>query len=62
MTDHVARLRRDGVKLLAEKVETQEDYALCADLGCELFQGYFFCRPELLRDREIAATGCRCSR
>ena len=56
MTDHVARLRRDGVKLLAEKVETQEDYAFCADLGCELFQGYFFCRPELLRDREIAAS------
>ena len=44
------------MKLLAEKVETQEDYAFCADLGCELFQGYFFCRPELLRDREIAAS------
>jgi EAL and modified HD-GYP domain-containing signal transduction protein len=56
MSDHVARLKRRGVKLLAEKVETQADYAFCADLGCELFQGYFFCRPELLRDREIVAS------
>jgi EAL and modified HD-GYP domain-containing signal transduction protein len=56
MTDHVTRLKRHGVKLLAEKVETQEDYAFCTDLGCELFQGYFFCRPELLRDREIVAS------
>jgi EAL and modified HD-GYP domain-containing signal transduction protein len=56
MTEHAARLKPHGVKLLAEKVETQEQYAFCAELGCELFQGYFFCRPELLRDREIVAS------
>ncbi|MGZ4187982.1 MAG: EAL and HDOD domain-containing protein, partial [Solirubrobacteraceae bacterium] len=56
MSEHAARLKPHGVRLLAEKVETQEDYAFCAELGCELFQGYFFCRPELLRDREIVAS------
>ena len=56
MSEHVSRLRHPGLKLLAEKVETQDDYAFCAELGCELFQGYFFCRPELLRDREIVAS------
>jgi EAL and modified HD-GYP domain-containing signal transduction protein len=39
--------------LLAEKLETQEDYAFCAQAGCQLFQGYFFCRPELMRSKRI---------
>jgi c-di-GMP phosphodiesterase len=56
MSEHAARLKPHGVRLLAEKVETREDYAFCVELGCELFQGYFFCRPELLRDREIVAS------
>lgn len=40
---HVALLRKFGAKLLAEKVETQDDYAFCRDLGFDYFQGYFFC-------------------
>jgi EAL and modified HD-GYP domain-containing signal transduction protein len=56
MSEHAGRLKPHGVRLLAEKVETREEYAFCVELGCELFQGYFFCRPELLRDREIVAS------
>jgi EAL and modified HD-GYP domain-containing signal transduction protein len=56
MEKHAALLQSHGVTLLAEKVETQDDYAFCVELGCELFQGYFFCRPELLRDRGIVAS------
>ena len=51
----VQRLRPYGMTLLAEKVESHEDHAFCADLGCELFQGFFFCRPELLHKRGIVA-------
>lgn len=53
--EHARVLRRFGVALLAEKVETHEEYAFCCDAGCELFQGYFFCRPEIVGDRTIAA-------
>jgi c-di-GMP phosphodiesterase len=52
---HVERLRPYGVTLLAEKVETRADHAFCADVGCDLFQGFFFRQPELVRDRGIAA-------
>jgi EAL and modified HD-GYP domain-containing signal transduction protein len=52
---HVKQLRPYGVTLLAEKLETREDYAYCAELGCDLFQGFFFCKPELVRNRGIAA-------
>ena len=43
----VRRLRPFGVKLLAEKVETPDEFAICHSLGFDLFQGYFLCRPSL---------------
>jgi c-di-GMP phosphodiesterase len=55
LTWHMERLRPYGVALLAEKVETREDHAYCADAGCDLFQGFFFRQPELVRTRGIAA-------
>ena len=38
-----------------EKLETYQDQAFCAEAGCDLFQGYFFCRPELIAGRRIDA-------
>ncbi|HUO72796.1 MAG TPA: HDOD domain-containing protein [Solirubrobacteraceae bacterium] len=55
LSHEVARLRPYGPRLLAEKLETRDDYAYCAAAGCDLFQGYFFCRPELVRGRRIDA-------
>ncbi|MCG8590764.1 MAG: EAL domain-containing protein [Proteobacteria bacterium] len=42
----VRALRRSGVEILAEKVETQEEFALCRELGFDYFQGFYFARPE----------------
>ncbi len=55
LSEMVARLSSYDVTLLAEKLETQEEYAYCAEAGCELFQGYFFCRPEVMRSKRIDA-------
>jgi len=56
--DEVARLveplRPFGVRLLAERVEDAATFEVCRDLGCELFQGYHFSRPEILSRREIS--------
>jgi EAL and modified HD-GYP domain-containing signal transduction protein len=49
----VAQLRPLGPKLLAEKVETPEDYARCKALGFDLFQGYYFARPTLITGRKL---------
>ncbi|MEX0829403.1 MAG: HDOD domain-containing protein [Nitrospirales bacterium] len=51
----VSQLRDSRVRLLAEKVETPEVYALCKQLGFYYFQGYFFFRPDIIRGREIPA-------
>ena len=51
----VARLKPYGVALLGEKLETHEDYTYCANAGCELFQGYFFCHPEIMHSKRVDA-------
>jgi len=48
-----ASLRRANKKLLAEKVETVEEFRLCMELGFEYFQGYYFARPVILSGRKI---------
>ena len=49
------RLRGLSVALLAEKVETQEEYKQACAEGFTLFQGYYFCRPTLLENRKVPA-------
>ncbi len=44
----VRRLKQFPLTLLAEKVETYEEYERCRELGFGLFQGYFFARPRLV--------------
>jgi EAL and modified HD-GYP domain-containing signal transduction protein len=41
---------------LAEKVESGKDYNFLRDMGFDLFQGYFFARPENLTGKKIKAT------
>ncbi len=48
-------LRRRGIRMLAEKVETQEDYEQAVSMGYELFQGYFFSKPVIMSRRDIPA-------
>ena len=48
LADAVARLRRPGLYLLAEKVETRAEYEHCRALGFDGFQGYFFAEPVLV--------------
>jgi c-di-GMP-related signal transduction protein len=41
---------------LAEKVETNEEFKAALDMGFELFQGYFFSKPEIIKGREISSS------
>jgi EAL and modified HD-GYP domain-containing signal transduction protein len=45
-----------GCRVLAEKVETQEEFRRILALGADLFQGYFFARPEVLRQSQASAS------
>jgi len=43
------------ITFLAEKVETREEFREAAAMGYTLFQGYFFCRPMLMKSKEIGS-------
>ena len=55
LRQQVELLKGLGLKLLAEKVETQQEYELCKELGFDYFQGYFFCKPKLLKRQRVPA-------
>lgn len=52
---HVERLRPYGLRLLAEKVETHEEFELCKSLGIDFFQGFFLSRPVTLARKRLPA-------
>ncbi|HEY0970371.1 MAG TPA: EAL domain-containing protein [Gemmatimonadales bacterium] len=51
----IERLQPFDVRLLAERVENAEVHRQCAELGFELFQGYFYARPEIMSGRDVPA-------
>ncbi|MCK5069699.1 MAG: EAL domain-containing protein [Desulfocapsa sp.] len=48
-------LARHNVKLLAEKVETIEEFEQANKMGFAYYQGYFFCKPERIKVKELSA-------
>ena len=49
LAEQVKMLQPMGLKLLAEKVETPEEFEYCKALGFDYFQGYFFCKPNIVK-------------
>lgn len=47
---------RFRVKLLAEKVETYEEFETAVEMGFDLFQGYFFSKPEVISNKGVSAS------
>lgn len=53
MPSVLAQIRkRSNAVLLAEKVEQEVEFNACKDLGFQLFQGYFFARPTILKGKK----------
>ncbi len=62
MEERVRMMRRFGspkCKMLAEKLETPHEFYQARDMGFAYFQGYFFCRPEVVIGREVPASRVR---
>ena len=49
----VENLRRYPLQLLAEKVETRDEFEHCLELGFDLFQGYYFSKPSVIHKRHL---------
>ena len=55
LEDTAARMLRQGISVIAEKVETMADFDRAKAAGCALFQGYYFCRPETFSAKALSA-------
>jgi EAL and modified HD-GYP domain-containing signal transduction protein len=51
LREHIERLRPYGVKLVAEKVESFDEFNLCRELGFDYFQGFFLAKPQVIKSR-----------
>ena len=55
----IRRFRSPQCRMLAEKVETIQEFNEARDMGFTYFQGYFFYKPELVMGREVPANRLR---
>jgi len=53
MLDNIDKFKQAGVKLVAERIETHEQFEQYKRLGFDYFQGYFFARPEVIRQKKL---------
>ena len=56
IVEMVHSLKKYNCKLLAEKVETYEEFGKAMELGFDYFQGYFFSKPEILQNKDLSAS------
>ncbi len=52
---HVDLVRAYPARIIAEKVECEEEFERCRSWGCDLFQGYYLRRPETLSGKHVPA-------
>ena len=52
----VHSLKQLEKKILVEKVETQEEFDYCYQQGCHFFQGYFLCKPNIVKSKRLDAS------
>ena len=58
----IRKYKPRSVLMLAEKVESYAEFQWALHAGYDLFQGYFFARPEIVRSRHIPAIKAACLR
>ncbi|QJR81448.1 EAL domain-containing protein [Alteromonas pelagimontana] len=52
----IPRFLDSNIQLVAEQVDTPEDFNICRGLGFDFFQGYFFAQPEAGIHRHLPAS------
>lgn len=53
LINHVNILKKFKARLLAEKIETMEEFEFCIKLGFDYFQGYFLSKPRIIKSKSL---------
>jgi EAL and modified HD-GYP domain-containing signal transduction protein len=51
--ENIGKYAGSKIKLVAEKIETMEEFEKYRDMGFDYFQGYFFARPEVIKQKKL---------
>ncbi|UTF60952.1 EAL and HDOD domain-containing protein [Gilvimarinus sp. DA14] len=51
---HVKKLKALGIQVLAEKIETFAMLEYCKAIGCDMFQGYFLEKPQIITGQRLS--------
>ncbi len=62
LAEQVERCTAFGARLVAEKIETREQFETCREHGFDLFQGYLLSRPVVLAGRALNPGRLNCLR
>jgi len=57
LAEMVKQFKCYPLQLLAEKVESREEFKRCLDLGFDLFQGYYFAKPSIMEKKRMDDSG-----
>ena len=55
LPEHVKNMKRNGIRMLAEKVETLEEFERYKEMGFDLFQGYFLSKPQIVEGKKLSS-------
>lgn len=56
LPDQVKFYKSRNRLLLAEKIETQEEFEFCKELGFDYFQGYFLAKPSVVQEKKLSSS------
>jgi EAL and modified HD-GYP domain-containing signal transduction protein len=53
LIDNIGKYVNSDITLIAEKIETMEDFEKYRNMGFDYFQGYFFAKPEIIKQKKL---------
>ena len=54
LPEKIKSLKDQGIKLLAEKIETHEEFKICHAMGFDYFQGFYFAKPNIVKGKRLS--------
>ncbi len=53
--ESLSKLRSYKTKVICTKIENEKEYLLAQEVGCDLYQGYFFAKPKIIKNKKCDA-------
>ncbi len=55
LRERISSIKSKSIKIICTKIEDHEHYEKARDLGCDLFQGYYFAKPKIVENQKCEA-------